>query len=138
MHACVRITQKALIIFKIMKVKYTNYLKKVFYIHSNNSGISIEDTFTKEDCGISSGYVTIIKIEDKFYVHLSNLKTQEEYREMGNASRIIDAIKAYSRTINANGVHIYCKPELKEFYRKREFKQMGIYEDHLEMVYENI
>ena len=121
-----------------MKVDYVNYLKKVFYIHSNNAGISIEDVFIKEDRGISSGYVTIIKIKDEFYVHLSNLKTQEEYREMGNASRIIDAIKAYSRTINANGIHIYCKPKLKKFYNKRGFKQIDVYEDHLEMVYEDI
>ena len=96
------------------------------------------DVFHNYRAGISSCNVKFLKKDDKFYAHLLNLETSQDKRNQGCATKLIEAVKNYAKQMGANGVHIYCKPELKEFYNKRGFEQIDVYEDHLEMVYEDI
>ena len=118
-----------------MKIDYINYLKKVFFLNIPNSSIYCQDSFVKADIGISCCNASIIKINDKFYVHLFNLKTNETFRNLGCATQLIDAVKKYSIVMNCVGVHLYCKPELVEFYKKRGFNKVDTYLYHIEMIW---
>lgn len=115
-----------------MKVKYTNYLKKLFYIEDDK--LKVTDTFNGDHVGIASGHATVMKYDNNVLLHIFNLFTQEDHRNQGLASTILDEMTNYAKFLGCNMLHLYCKPELVNFYKKRGFVEYDKFEDHIEMV----
>lgn len=121
-----------------MKVNYTNYLKKQFWIESFFY-VFEQDCFKPQHKGVSSICATIIKLEnfdkmDEFYFHVFNLFTEEEHRNKGHAKRLISYVSDYAKNFGCDGLHLYCKSDLIDFYKNLGFKKIGNYQGRIEMI----
>lgn len=107
-----------------------NRHKQGLHLLLENPNVAI---FVADDKGKAVGVITIQEIISSamgtFVGLVEDVVVKKEYKNLGIATRLVDAVISYARNKEYSRIHLLCdddNPPAQEFYKKFGFKQSSL------------